>query len=201
MNPWQIVREFEAAVAAYAGSRHAVAVDTCTAAIFLCCKYLDVNEVHLPKHTYCSVPCSVIHAGGSVRFVDHKWSGVYRLTPYPIVDGACRFTRGMYQPGTYHCLSFQSRKHVPIGRGGMILTDDSDAAKWLRLARFSGRHEVPLIDDVPEMIGWSVYMEPERAARGLSLLAVTPDVNPDLTFAYPDLSSFGLYEHPVSGTM
>ncbi|MDB5339074.1 MAG: hypothetical protein JWN70_4693 [Planctomycetaceae bacterium] len=195
-NPWQIVRDFEAAIADYAGSRFAVAVDTGTAALFLCCRYLNVGQVTLPKRTYCSVPCSVIHAGGTVRFEDQQWRGVYRLDPYPIIDGACRFTRGMYEKGTYHCLSFQYRKHLAIGRGGMILTDDAAAVEWFKLARFSGRHEVPLTEDVPAMIGWSCYMEPERAALGLTLLSITPDRNEDLEFNYPDLSEFNLYEGP-----
>lgn len=193
-NPWQIVRDFEATIADYAGSRFAVAVDTGTAALFLCCRYLNVGHVSLPKRTYCSVPCAVIHSGGTVRFDDRQWRGTYRLDPYPIIDGACRFTRGMYERETYHCLSFQYRKHLPIGRGGMILTDDADAVTWFKLARFSGRHEIPLTEDVPAMIGWSCYMEPERAARGLTLLSVTPEQNDDLEFNYPDLSEFHLYE-------
>jgi dTDP-4-amino-4,6-dideoxygalactose transaminase len=193
-NPYEIVRDFERAVAEYAGSPYAVAVDTCTMALFLCCKYLQVETVSLPKRTYCSVPCSVIHAGGIVRFDDRVWRGTYQLHPYPIIDGACRFRRGMYVPQTYHCLSFQYRKHLAIGRGGMILTDDASAAAWFRLARFSGRHEIPLTEDVPAMVGWSCYMEPERAARGLTLLSILPDDNSDLEFCYPDLSAFHLYE-------
>lgn len=192
-NPWQIVRDFEAAIASYAGSRFAVAVDTGTAALFLACRYLNVGEVWLPKRTYCSVPCSVIHAGGTVRWDDREWTGTYRLDPYPIVDGACRFRRGMYEPDTFHCLSFQYRKRLAIGRGGMILTDDAEAVTWLKLARFSGRHEVPLTEDVPEFAGWSCYMEPERAARGLTLLSMMPDNPPDLTFDYPDMSGWGIY--------
>jgi dTDP-4-amino-4,6-dideoxygalactose transaminase len=39
-NPWEIVRLFERKVGEFAGAPHAVAVDTCTAALFLCCKYL-----------------------------------------------------------------------------------------------------------------------------------------------------------------
>lgn len=80
----------------------------------------------------------------------------------------------------------------------MILTNDPEAVKWFKLARFSGRHEVPLTDDVPEMIGWSCYMEPERAAKGLTLLSTIPDDNEDLRFNYPDLASFRLYDVPQS---
>lgn len=197
-NPYKIIIEFEKQISDFAGSKYAIAVDNCSAAMFLCCKWLEVEEVTIPKKTYVSVPCSVIHAGGKVKFENVDWIGEYQLKPYPIYDSACRLKRDMHKPGTYRCLSFQSRKHLPIGRGGMILTDDEDAAKWFKLARFHGRHEKPLMEDTPAMIGWNFYMDPPRAARGLELLSnyisVDRDGKEDLVFNYPDLSEFGLYE-------
>jgi dTDP-4-amino-4,6-dideoxygalactose transaminase len=194
MNPYETVRQFEKMIAEYAGSPYAVALDTCTIALFLCCKYLNVGEVTIPSKTYVSVPCSIIHAGGRVAFTNKAWKGTYRLEPYPIVDAACRFRKNMYEAGAYYCLSFQYRKHLPIGRGGMVLTDDIKAVEWLKLARFSGRHEVPLTEDVPVMVGWQCYMEPERAAKGMTLMLHMKDDNPDLEFEYPDLSKFSIYE-------
>jgi dTDP-4-amino-4,6-dideoxygalactose transaminase len=196
VNPFSIVRDFERVVAEYAGSRYAVAVDTCTAAIHLCLEWWGVRgkTVMLPKRTYVSVPCAVIHAGGKVRFDDRWWIGDYLLDPLPVFDSACRFHRGMHVAGTFRCLSFQARKHVKIGRGGMILHDDTAADEWFRLARFSGRREVPLMDDRPTMVGWQCFMAPERAARGLHLMSVLPENPPDLTFDYPDLSTFGIDE-------
>ena len=72
---FQSVREFEEIVAGYAGSKYAVAVDSCTNAIFLACTYLNVRdkEITIPKRTYVSVPCSIMHAGGKVRFEDKEW--------------------------------------------------------------------------------------------------------------------------------
>ena len=125
-NPFQIVSEFEKMIAEYAGSKYAVAVESCSAAIFLCCEYLKVNEVEIPRFTYPSVPCGIIHAGGRVKFRDEDWVGVYELKPYKIFDGALRFKRNMYKGG-YHCLSFHTKKHIGIGRGGMILTDSKRA--------------------------------------------------------------------------
>lgn len=196
-DPFQVVRDFEAALAEFCGSRFACAVDTGTAALFLCCRYLRVGEVLLPKRTYLSVANSVIHAGGRVTFIDQEWQGEYSLDPYPIIDSACRFRRGMHQPDTYRCLSFQNRKHLKMGRGGAILSDDPEADRWFRLARFHGRHERPLLDDQPEFVGWHAYMEPERAARGLYLLSqFGDDQPPDLSFDYPDLSRHEMYhEH------
>ena len=69
-NPYSVVKMFEEEVAHYTGSPFAVAVDSCTNALFLCCKYYNVREVILPKKTYLSVPMSVIHAGGKVVFED-----------------------------------------------------------------------------------------------------------------------------------
>ena len=43
---------FEEEVAEYTGAPYAVAVDSCTNALFLCCKFFDVDEVTIPKETY-----------------------------------------------------------------------------------------------------------------------------------------------------
>ena len=196
MNPFVTVRQFEQAVAEYTGAPYAVSIDSCTGALFLACTYLRVKEVTIPARTYVSVPCSIIHAGGKVVMEDKTWSGAYQLEPYPIWDCACRFTSGMYVPGTYQCLSFQYKKHLPIGRGGMILTDDAKAVEWFKLARFHGRHEVPLMEDTPAMVGWHLYMEPERASRGLTLLSSIAKDNDDLYFDYPDIRTFNLYDNP-----
>lgn len=195
---YDVVKTFEAEIAAYAGSRFAVAVESGTAAIFLSLVYSKVKEVLLPKLTYPSVPCSVIHAGGKVRFWDYKWEGIYRLHPYEIWDGALRFQRGMYKGGL-HCLSFHSKKLLPIGRGGMILTDDIEAYRWLKRARFDGREESPLSQDSITMVGWNMYMQPEQAARGLQLFDMVKSKDlEDLKVesqGYVDLSKLNIYEN------
>ena len=196
-NPYEIVKKFEEEVALYAGSKYAVAVDSCTNALFLCCKYLDVDEVEIPKKTYVSVPCSIIHAGGKVKFREEKWIGVYQLKPYPIYDGAKRFTHGMYIKNSYYCLSFHQKKHINIGRGGMILTNNYQAYKWFKKARFDGREEIPLNQDHFQMLGWNMYITPEQAARGLMILSIFPDKNDDILNEeneFPDLSIYSIYK-------
>lgn len=195
--PYRIVAEFERAVAEYSGAPHAVAVESCCAAIFLSCLYHQVREVTIPKCTYPGVACSIIHAGGRVRFLDRSWEGIYQLKPYPIWDGALRFRYHMYHGGM-HCLSFHAKKLLPIGRGGMILTDDEAAARWLRLARFDGREPVDLSEQKEfSVLGWNMYMQPEQAARGLLLLSsVKHRYLEDLRFRdqhYPDLSASEIY--------
>ena len=100
------VFDFEYNLASYTGAKYVVTVDSCTAALLLCCKYLKVKEVEIPKYTYCSVPMSIIHAGGKIKFRDENWSGMYKLDPYNIYDSARLFTSNMYIPGSYMCLSF-----------------------------------------------------------------------------------------------
>lgn len=196
-NPFEVVDEFEKTIAAWAGAKYGVAVESGTAAIFLSCVYKQVGKVTIPKHTYPSVPCSIIHAGGTVEFSDEKWEGVYELAPYKIYDGALRFKPLMYEEGL-HCLSFHMKKHLPIGRGGMILTDDRDAYNWLKRARFDGRREVPLEDDNFDMLGWNMYMTPEQAVRGLQLFSTIEQKGfKDLKVeeqGYPNLEVYNVYK-------
>lgn len=196
--PYKVVADFENRIAAFAGAKYAVAVESGTAAIFLSCAYKQVKDVFIPKHTYPSVPCSIIHAGGRVHWTEQKWSGIYELAPYGIIDGALRFKRGMYKGGL-HCLSFHIKKLLPVGRGGMVLTDDANADKWLRLARFDGRQPIPLADDEFKMLGWNMYMTPDQAARGLQLFDLIKNKElDDLKVSdqgYPDLSKYAVYQN------
>ncbi len=194
---YRVVKDFEDRVAEFAGSKYAIAVESGTAALFLSCVYCKVKDVWIPKHTYPSVPCSIIHAGGRVHWTDQEWSGTYELAPYGIFDGALRFRRGMYRGGL-HCLSFHIKKLVPIGRGGMILTDDPVADRWFRLARFDGRSPVPLMEDNFTVLGYNMYMTPEQAAKGLQIFELTKNrVLSDLRTeeqGYPDLSQYAIYQ-------
>ena len=165
---------FEEEVANYAGSKYAVSVDSCTNALFLCCKYLEVKEVVLPKKTYLSVPMSIIHAGGTPVFKDIEWKGIYQLEPYPIYDAAKRFTSGMYLPDTFMCLSFHTKKIVKLNKGGMILTNSKEAVEWFKKARYEGRSEKMYHEDDIDMLGWNMYLEPEKAAHGLALMQQMP---------------------------
>ncbi len=204
MNPtYDVVRQFEQRVADYCGAKYGVAVDTCSAALQLCCEHVEVAIVRLPKRTYISVPFAILHAGGQIEFADIEWTGAYQLSPYLIVDAAMRFTKGMYAGHSYvatgskclMCLSFHSKKILPIGRGGMIVTNDLEAVKWLREMRHDGRNGQPF-DDKADItrIGWPFAMEPERAARGMVLMDHLPDHNEDLPNTHPDISGFTAFK-------
>lgn len=199
-NPFKIVKMFEEEIALYTGAKYAVAVDSCTNALFLCCKYLNTKKITIPCHTYLSVPMSIIHAGSEVIFdkdpkVNH-WNGIYQLKPYPIYDSAKRLTSKMYIKNSFMCLSFHINKHLPIGKGGMILTDDKSAVEWLKKARYEGRSEVFYKDDNIKTLGWNMYMTPEQAAFGLSLFQNFPEHNKDIEEknGYKDLTEFDVFK-------
>ena len=187
---------FEEEVAHYTGAPFAIATNSCTNALLLCCEYLQVEEVIIPAQTYLSVPQSIIHAGGMVTFDERSWKGVYQLNPYPIYDAAKRFTSGMYFPGSYMCLSFHIKKHLKIGKGGMILTDDFEAYQWFKKGRYEGRSEVKYHEDNIDINGWNAYMSPEQAARGLMLMQNYPHHNEDIPEnpPYRDLREFELFK-------
>jgi dTDP-4-amino-4,6-dideoxygalactose transaminase len=179
-NPYIVVKLFEDELCNYTGAKYAVCVDSCTNAIFLCCKYLNVASVTIPRKTYLSVPQAIINAGGNVNLEDIKWKGQYQLKPYPIFDSALRFSSNMYVSGTFVCLSFHYKKHLPIGKGGAILTDDYEAYSWFKKLRYEGRSETSYWNDTINEVGYNMYMTPYEAAIGLSLMQNMNIYNEDL---------------------
>lgn len=210
MNPYLVNAEFEKRLAEWCGSKFAVTVESCSAALFLSLQYRkiqigDLGNVVIPAKTYVSVPCSIIHSGGKVIFTHDDWSGEYELYPLRIWDAALIFKRGMFgSKGVMdglQCLSFHIKKHLPIGRGGAILTDSEDAYRCLKKLRFDGRDPIPLEEDNFTMLGWNAYLEPSQAARGIQLFEVLkqkyPDGMDDLRVEdqrYADLSKFDIYK-------
>ena len=71
---------FEDEVAHYTGAKYAVATTSCTDSLWIACAYEVVRdkEVTIPKHTYLSVPMSIMHAGAEVVFEDLHWNGTYQ---------------------------------------------------------------------------------------------------------------------------
>lgn len=205
---YDITAEFERKLCEYTGAPYAIAVDNQSNALFLALMYeagigLKGRTLAIPKHTYPSVPCEIIHSGNFVKFIDsdRMLTGEYQLQGSSVWDSALRFTFNMYRSGQMQCLSFTGPyKHLKLGKGGAILTDNIDAYKWLKKARFSGRSECSYHDDYFDMLGWNFYMLPELAAKGVRdmqqfyNLDGTPKDMPDLSLPYPDLSKFKIYQ-------
>jgi len=202
MNPFQVVRDFEQAMAEFTGAPYAIAVESCSVALEMCCCCVGVRgkEVAIPKCTYPSVPAAIIKAGGRV-FFDHNphWQtdGWYKLGETGIIDSAKFIGKGMGiqdDVWTLKCISFHARKLLPIGRGGMILTHSKEWSDWFKCARHDGRHDgVGLMQDTLLGIGWNALMTPEQAARGLTLMPNLKDVNIGEPEEYPDLSKYKFF--------
>lgn len=223
MNPFKVVRDFEAALCEYTGAPYAVTTTSCTMALTLAVAWWkeacwrDGNQhgcfidnqgllrVEIPKRTYVGVPYAIREAGGRPTFRDEDWIGSYRLGPLPVWDSARWFTSGMYQgkegcwpaaPGSMLCVSFHWSKTLGIQQGGAILHDDPKADEWLRRARFDGRSEgvPPAEDPFPLRRAWHAYMAPETAAAGLIRLHSLPRHNdPIPADGYPDLSQLAAF--------
>ena len=207
---YKITEEFEKALADYTGAKYAVTLDNMSNGLFLALYYehyvnesIKTDTITIPNRTYPSVPCEIIHAGLKVgwNIVDGGTiTGAYPLEGSNVWDSALTFTADMYKPGTHMCVSFTGPyKHFKLSKGGAILTDDKNAYRWFKRARYSGRRECSYFEDNLDMLGWNFYMMPELAARGLLLMGQFYDRqgnkihNEDLTLPYPDLSQFKIY--------
>jgi hypothetical protein len=151
--PFNVVRDFEAALCEYTGAPYAVTVTSCTAALTLACawslrsvrKWLGPDHfqyvypslpdeiagpgpvcVEIPKRTYVGVPYAIREAGGRPTFRDENWRGFYQLKPLPVWDCARLFTANMCDQlsGGMYCVSFHWTKTLGIQQGGAILHDD-----------------------------------------------------------------------------
>ena len=204
-NAHNVTKHFEQTLADYTGAKYVATVDNGSNALFLALAYdvIKGKEVSIPARTYPSVPCAVIHAGGKVKFVPVKGKtlkGEYQLGNTRVWDSALRFTYNMYRAGQFQCLSFTGPyKHLKLGKGGAILTDNLKAYQWFKRVRFSGRRECSYHEDEFDLLGFNYYLMPEISARGLLLMSQfyeqdgTPKKNEDLELPYPDLSKFKIY--------
>ena len=195
------IERFESLIANYFGSPYAVAVDCCTHDIELCLRLLAENsteyEYSCPKHTYLSVPMTLEKLNLEWKFDDNDWASFYYIGNTNIIDAAVLWEQHSYIPGTFMCLSFQLRKHLPIGKGGMILCDNLCDAEILRQTRYDGRpateglwHEFEI-----ERLGYHYQMTYENAQLGLSKFDEVVNKQPkQWTWQdYPDLSTYKVF--------
>lgn len=189
-DPREVVDIFERKVAKFAGSNYAVAVDCATHAIELVLRLkLETGELNrgavitIPNQTYISIAMMLNQLGFTVNYSDNKWIGSYDLKPTNVIDAATQWTKGMYIEDTYYCLSFQIKKRIPIGRGGMILLNNEAHYKYLKLLSYDGRDLKTFYDSknhIKVAQGFHYYCTPEDCARGLILMDNTSQVNEPL---------------------
>jgi len=168
---FQPVSTFEDEIAKFYGAKYAVATDCCTHAIELCLRYVKADNILIPTRTYISVPFTAIKLGLSWKWDNSRWHEYYQIGNTNIIDAAVLWRENSYIPDTLMCLSFQYRKHLSLGRGGMILTDCEESARALKRMSYDGRepHFPWRTQDIKEL-GYHYYMTPETAQQGLDEL-------------------------------
>lgn len=69
------------------------------------------------------------------------------------------------------CVSFQFRKHLSLGRGGIILCQNLEDYENLKKMSYDGRlPDIPWASQNISIMGYHYYMTPETAAMGLKKL-------------------------------
>ncbi len=125
------VRQFEAAFAAYTGAPHALALNSCTAALHLALLAYEIgpgDEVVTTPLTFCATANVAIHTGATPRFADidpHTWN----LSPAAAEAAVTAKTRAV----------------VPVHFAGRA----ADVAAFRALAT---RHRLALIEDAAHAV-------------------------------------------------
>lgn len=196
---FNIVTQFENKVAKYFNAPYAIATDSCTHGIELCLRYTKETRINVPKRTYLSVPFLAEKLGIERIWRDEDWQDYYTLNygDKRIIDAAVLWRANSYISNTFMCLSFQYQKHLSLGRGGMILTDDKIAAEQLKKMSYDGRlPNIPWRDQNIDTIGYHYYMTPEVAQLGLDKLPTAINSIPRkwIVTDWPDLTQMKIFK-------
>jgi len=176
---FEVVNDFEQKIAHWYGSPYAVAVDCCTHGIELSLRHQNVLSITVPKRTYLSIPFLADKLGIELKWKEENWKDYYYIGDTNIIDAAVLWRKHSYIPETFMCLSFQFQKHLSLGRGGMILTDDKDARDELKRMSYDGRDpDIPWRDQDISTRGYHYYMTPETAELGLKKLPKAIETKP-----------------------
>lgn len=194
----ETVDKFEKLIANFYGAPYAVAVDCCTHAIELCLR-LDMpsRTINCPSRTYLSVPMTFEKLGLDWQFDEYDWEDYYYIGCTNIIDAAVYWKQNSYVSGTKMCLSFQYKKHLNLGRGGMILLDDEKDATLLRKMSYDGRlPNIPWAEQDIDTMGYHYYMTPETAQKGIYRFCTAEVTAPRRWSSqdYPDISKMKVFQ-------
>lgn len=193
---FKVVSDFENEIATWFGAPYGVAVDCCTHGIELCLRQQKVTSISVPKRTYLSIPFLAKKLNLDLQWKNTDWKNFYYLTEN-IIDAAVLWESYSYIPGTFMCLSFQFQKHLSLGRGGMILTDDREAMWELKKMSYDGREpDMPWRDQNVSTVGYHYYMTPETATKGLTKLPEAINTKPRqwVIEDWPDLTQMEIFK-------
>ena len=195
---FNVVADFENEIANWFGAPYGVAVDCCTHGIELCLRHQQIDCITIPKRTYLSVPFLADKLGIELRWKNEHWEEYYKIGGTNIYDAAVLWRENSYIPGTFMCLSFQFQKHLSLGRGGMILTDNKEAKNHLKKMTYDGRvPDVPWREQNISTMGYHYYMAPETAMNGLKKLPEAIKTKPRkwVVTDWPDLTKMEIFKN------
>jgi hypothetical protein len=175
---------------------YAIAVDSCTHGIELALRYTEADQIVVPKRTYLSIPFLAHKLFLDLYWKDEAWVNYYYLTPY-VIDAAVLWKPNSYIPNTFMGISFQYQKHLSLGRGGIILTDNEEAAIQMKKMSYDGRlPNIPWRDQNIDTIGYHYYMTPETAQLGLDKLPQAIQTPPRqwVVSDWPDLTQMEVFK-------
>jgi hypothetical protein len=194
---FDIVTKFEQQVAEFFGAPYAIAVDSCTHGVELALRYTNADYIRVPNRTYLSIPFLADKLNIDLFWKDEQWVDYYYLTDQ-VVDAAVLWKKDSYIPSTFMGVSFQYQKHLSLGRGGIILTDDQNAAVQLKKMSYDGRiPNVPWREQNIDTIGYHYYMTPEVAQNGLDKLSEAINTPPRqwVVSDWPDLTQMSIFKN------
>ena len=193
------IDEFEKEIAKFFGAPYAVAVDCCTHGIELCLRLTNTPKINVPKRTYISIPFLANKLGIGLEWRDEDWQDYYTLNyeGKRIIDAAVLWKRDSYIPNTMMSVSFQFRKHLSLGRGGVILCDNLTDARMLKKMSYDGRlPDIPWREQDISTMGYHYYMAPETAQKGLDKLQEAIETEPKQWTVedWPDLTQMKIFK-------
>ena len=198
---FELINQFENKIAEFFGSLYAVATDSCTHGIELCLRHTKANFITIPTRTYISVPFTAMKLNLDWSWDESEWQDYYYLGNTNIIDSAVLWKKDSYIPGTYMNLSFQFKKHLNLGRGGMILTDNKMSYDTLKKMVHDGRTiDIPWAQQDITDIGYHYHMTPETAQLGLHKLESAIQTAPKqwTITEWPDLSKMSVFANSNS---
>lgn len=193
---FDIVKNFENQIAHFFGAPHAIAVDCCTHGLELCLRHTRAEYISVPKNTYLSIPFLAHKLNIDLHWRYENWNDYYTIQKN-IYDAAVLWKPNSYITGSFMCVSFQFKKHLSLGRGGVILCDNDQDAAALKKMTYDGRHpDIPWTKQNINSIGYHYYMTPETAQLGLDKLTEAIATKPKQWTVedWPDLTNMEIFK-------
>jgi dTDP-4-amino-4,6-dideoxygalactose transaminase len=196
---FEVVEKFEKQIAEFFGAKFAIAVDSCTHGIELALRYTKASTISVPKRTYLSIPFLSEKLNIQRIWKDENWVDYYYITDN-IIDAAVLWKPKSYIKDTFMGISFQYQKHLSLGRGGVLLTDNQTAAFELKKMSYDGRTpNTPWRMQNIDVIGYHYYMTPETAKLGIDKLQSAIETSPRqwVVTDWPDLTEMDIFKYKL----